>query len=70
MKYITIFTMLLLAGCSQGTKDIEEFNKRVEYCKQNGATHKTDTNSFGDVFVYCLKDGRVFNSKILVGDRK
>jgi hypothetical protein len=63
MKYLIILSALFLAACN-GTKDIEEFDKRVEYCKQHGATYKTVTNSLKEVFVYCLKDGREFNSKI------
>ena len=63
MKYLIILSTLFLAACD-GTKDIEEFDKRVEYCKQHGATHKTASNGFGDVYVYCLKDGREFKSKI------
>ena len=66
MKYLTYMMAMLLAGCN-GTKDIEEFDKRVEYCKQHGATYKTATNGAGDNFVYCLKDGREFDSKVLLG---
>ena len=63
MKYLIILSALFLTACD-GTKDIEEFDKRVEYCSQHGATYKTVTNSFEEVFVYCLKDGREFKSKI------
>ena len=64
MKYIILLlTALFLTACG-GTKDIEEFDARVKYCKENGATYKTVTNGFNDVWVYCLKDGREFNSKV------
>ena len=63
MKYLIILSALFLTACD-GTKDIEEFDKRVEYCSQHGATYKTTTNGLKEVFVYCLKDGREFNSKI------
>lgn len=69
MKRFIIFTAVFLAACD-GTKDIEEFDKRVEYCKQNGASYKTVTNGLDEVFVYCLKDGREFNSKIYEGVEK
>jgi hypothetical protein len=63
MKYLIILSALFLTACD-GTKDIEEFDKRVEYCSQHGATYKTTTNGLNDVFVFCLKDGREFKSKI------
>jgi predicted type IV restriction endonuclease len=63
MKYIILLTTLLLTACG-GTKDIEEFDARVKYCKENGATYKTVTNGLSEVFVYCLKDGIEFNSKV------
>jgi hypothetical protein len=63
MKYLIILSALFLTACD-GTKDIEEFDKRVEYCSQHGATYKTATNNLKEVFVYCLKDGREFKSKI------
>lgn len=66
MKKTLLLLCILLAACN-GTKDIEEFDKRVEYCKQHGATYKTATNGVGDNFVYCLKDGREFDSKVLLG---
>lgn len=69
MKYLTILSALLLAACD-GTRDIEEFDKRVEYCKQHGATYKTVTNGLDEVFVYCLKDGREFDSKVYEGVEK
>lgn len=69
MKYFIICSLLLLTACD-GTKDIEEFDKRVEYCKQHGAIYKTVTNGLNEVFVYCLKDGREFNSKIYEGVEK
>lgn len=66
MKYLVILSILFLAACD-GTKDIEEFDKRVEYCKQHGATYETATNGLGEVFVYCLKDQQKFDSKVFEG---
>lgn len=64
MKYSVVAVFILLMGCDEmKVTSVEEYTARTKYCEDNGFAHKSEQNGAGHTWVYCVKDGKKFQSK-------